>query len=55
MVEMYVVFEFFKLMINFVKFLDIICMYLFYVRVILVFGGIDWLFLVFFLGYVLMW
>lgn len=54
MVEMYVVFEFFKLMINFVKFLDM-CMYLFYVRVILVFGGIDWLFLVFFLGYVLMW
>lgn len=57
MAEMYVVpvFEFFKLMINFAKFFDIICMHLPHVRVTSAFGGTDWLLSVFLSGYVLMW
>lgn len=54
MAEMYVVFEFFKLMINFAKFLDM-CMHLPHVRVTSAFGGTDWLLSVFLSGYVLMW
>lgn len=56
MAEMYVVFEFFKLMINLndAKFLDM-CMHLPHVRVTSVFGGTDWLLSVFLSGYVLMW